>query len=138
MTDRLIVRWLSRRCVLIVVGVADREALLKRFSTEARSAGRCVHPNIVTVFDYIGADDTPYIVMEFVDAGTLENVVNPGRCSLHQVGEIMVQLVSALAHAHAKGIVHRDVKPSNISVQRLGFDRRRGFRRCALRCNEPD
>ncbi len=96
-------------------GVADRETLLKRFSTEARSAGRCVHPNIVTVFDYVEQDDTPYIVMEFVDAGTLENVINSGTMlPLRQVGEIMVQLVSALEHAHSKGIVHRDVKPSNI------------------------
>jgi serine/threonine-protein kinase len=96
-------------------GVADRASLLKRFSTEARSAGQCVHPNIVTVFDYVEQDDTPYIVMEFVDAGTLENVINAGTMlPLRQIGEIMAQLVSALEHAHAKGIVHRDVKPSNI------------------------
>ena len=99
----------------ILSGVVDRDNLLKRFSTEARSAGRCVHPNIVTVFDYVEQDDTPYIVMEFVDAGTLENVINSGTMlPLRQVGEIMVQLVSALEHAHAKGIVHRDVKPANI------------------------
>jgi eukaryotic-like serine/threonine-protein kinase len=99
----------------ILSGVANRDSLLKRFSTEARSAGRCVHPNIVTVFDYVEQDDTPYIVMEFVDAGTLENVINSGTMlPLRQVGEIMVQLVSALEHAHSKGIVHRDVKPSNI------------------------
>ncbi len=95
--------------------IADRDHLLKRFSTEARSAGRCVHPNIVTVFDYVEQDDTPYIIMEFVDAGTLENVINSGTMlPLRQIGEIMVQLVSALEHAHSKGIVHRDVKPANI------------------------
>jgi serine/threonine protein kinase len=99
----------------ILSGVADRDNLLKRFSTEARSAGRCVHPNIVTVFDYVEQDDTPYIVMEFVDAGTLENVINSGTMvPLRQIGEIMTQLVLALEHAHSKGIVHRDVKPANI------------------------
>jgi serine/threonine-protein kinase len=99
----------------ILAAIADREMLLKRFSTEARAAGRCVHPNIVTVYDYVEQDNTPYIVMEFVDAGTLENVINCGTSvPLRQVGEIMVQLVSALVHAHGKGIVHRDVKPANI------------------------
>jgi serine/threonine protein kinase len=99
----------------ILSGVADRDNLLKRFSTEARSAGRCVHPNIVTVFDYVEQDDTPYIIMEFVDAGTLENVINSGTTlPLRQIGEIMVQLVFALEHAHSKGIIHRDVKPANI------------------------
>ena len=96
-------------------GVADRDNLLKRFSTEARSAGRCVHPNIVTVFDYVEQDDTPYIIMEFVDAGTLENVINSGTMlPLRQIGEIMDQLVFALEHAHSKGVIHRDVKPANI------------------------
>jgi serine/threonine-protein kinase len=99
----------------LLSGIADRDRLLKRFSTEARSAGRCVHPNIVTVFDYVEQDDTPYIVMEFVDAGTLENVINSGTMlPLRQIGEIVAQLVSALEHAHSKGIVHRDIKPSNI------------------------
>ena len=99
----------------ILAAVADRDMLLKRFSTEARAAGRCVHPNIVTVYDYVEHDNTPYIIMEFVDAGTLENVIHSGTMvPLRQVGEIMVQLVSALEHAHSKGIVHRDVKPANI------------------------
>lgn len=99
----------------ILAAVADREMLLKRFSTEARAAGRCVHPNIVTVFDYVEHDNTPYIIMEYVDAGTLENVIHSGTMvPLRQIGEIMVQLVSALEHAHSKGIVHRDVKPANI------------------------
>lgn len=98
-----------------IASVSDRDTLLKRFAAEARSAGRCLHPNIVTVFDYVEQDDAPYIIMEFVDAGTLENVIDSGSMlPLRQVGEIMAQLLFALDHAHTKGVVHRDVKPANI------------------------
>ena len=101
--------------VEVITDPEYRETALQRFALEARSAGRCLHPNIVTVFDYIEQDQAPYIVMEHVDAGTLENVINSGiLLPVRQVGEIMVQLLFALGHAHGKGVVHRDIKPSNI------------------------
>jgi serine/threonine-protein kinase len=93
----------------------ENEELLKRFAAEARSAGRCLHPNIVTVFDFVEHEGAPYIVMEYVDAGTLENVIASGALlPVRQVGEIMAQLLLALDHAHSKGVIHRDVKPANI------------------------
>jgi len=99
----------------VLASVSDRDNLLKRFSAEARSAGRCLHPNIVTVFDYVEHDGSPYIIMEYVDAGTLENVISSGAMvPIRQVGEVMGQLLTALDHAHGKGVVHRDVKPANI------------------------
>lgn len=99
----------------VLANVADRDNLLQRFAAEARSAGRCLHPNIVTVFDYVEQGDSPYIIMEYVDAGTLENVISSGNMlPIRQVGEIMGQLLFALEHAHSKGVVHRDVKPANI------------------------
>lgn len=99
----------------VLANVADRDNLLHRFAAEARSAGRCLHPNIVTVFDYAEQDGSPYIIMEHVDAGTLENVISSGTMlPIRQVGEIMAQLLFALDHAHSKGVVHRDVKPANI------------------------
>ena len=99
----------------VLENVDDKEGLLARFSSEARSAGRCQHPNIVTVFDYVEQDNTPFIVMEYVAAGTLEAVTRSSTLlPLHQVGEILVQLLSALGHAHEKGVVHRDIKPANI------------------------
>ena len=95
--------------------VDDKKRLLDRFASEAKSAGRCQHPNIVTVFDYVEQDGTPYIIMECIDAGTLENVVRSGRLlPLQQVGEVMAQLLGALGHAHQRGVVHRDVKPANV------------------------
>ncbi len=99
----------------VLTNVADRDNLLQRFAAEARSAGRCLHPNIVTVFDYVEQGGSPFIIMEHVDAGTLENVISSGTIlPLRQVGEIMAQLLFALDHAHSKGVVHRDVKPANI------------------------
>lgn len=99
----------------ILADIASNEDTLKRFAAEVRSAGRCLHPNIVTVFDYFEDSGAPYIVMEYVPAGTLESVIKSGaRLPMRQVGEIMVQLLHALEHAHGKSIIHRDVKPSNI------------------------
>lgn len=99
----------------VLHNVADRDNLLQRFAAEARSAGRCLHPNIVTVFDYVEQDGSPFIILEHVDAGTLENVITSGTMlPIRQVGEIMAQLLFALDHAHSKGVVHRDVKPANI------------------------
>lgn len=99
----------------VLADVEDRAGLLRRFAREARSAGRCQHPNIVTVYDFVEHDGAPFIIMEYVPAGTLENVTRSRtQLPLHQVGEIMVQLLSALEHAHGKGVVHRDLKPANI------------------------
>jgi eukaryotic-like serine/threonine-protein kinase len=95
--------------------VNDTEGFLKRFVTEAQSAARCLHPNIVTVFDLVEQDGRPYIVMEYINAGTLENVIQAGALiPIRQVGEIMAQILLALDHAQSKGVIHRDVKPSNI------------------------
>ncbi len=88
---------------------------LQRFADEVKSAGRCLHPNIVTVFDYFEEDRAPYIVMEYVPGGTLEGVIKyGGRIPIRQTCEIMSQLLRALDHAHSQAIIHRDVKPSNI------------------------
>lgn len=99
----------------VIASLTEHTELLKRFSNEARWAGRCQHPNIVTVFDFVEQDGAPFIIMEYVEAGTLDNVVRSGATMpLRQVCEIMVQLLLALEHAHGKGVIHRDVKPANI------------------------
>jgi eukaryotic-like serine/threonine-protein kinase len=99
----------------ILENLSENDELLRRFATEARSAARCLHPNIVTVFDFVEHDGAPYIIMEYVNAGTLENVIRRGTLlPIRQVGEIMAQLLFALGYAHSKGVIHRDVKPANI------------------------
>ena len=92
----------------------------ERFVVEARAAGRLSHPRIVTIHDV--AEDpftlTPYIVMEYVSGRSLEEVLRTenGALPLDTALQVTQELAEALDYAHAKGIVHRDVKPSNIIV----------------------
>ncbi len=90
-----------------------------RFLREAKGAGVLSHPNIVTVFDVGDEGGHPYIAMELIEGGTLEQVLDPKKLlPAKTVVEIGIQLVRALDYAHKKGIVHRDVKPANIMMIR--------------------
>jgi tetratricopeptide (TPR) repeat protein/tRNA A-37 threonylcarbamoyl transferase component Bud32 len=92
---------------------AQDETFLKRFRQEARAVARLRHPNILMVLDYGEQDGTTYIVMEYVEAGTLTDRL--GRImSLAEVTPLIQQVASALDYAHEQGVIHRDVKPSNI------------------------
>jgi len=95
---------------------ADRDGYRARFRQEVRSAGRCVHPGIVTVYDYAERDGDPYIVMEYVEGPTLQRLLSGRKLPLPQVVDFTLQLLAALGHAHEQGIVHRDIKPANIIV----------------------
>lgn len=99
---------------------ADGETLAARFLQEARAAARCLHPNIVTVFDF-GNEDVPYIVMEYVDGAELRALLKSGaRLSMTEAVNITIQVLEALGFAHAKGVVHRDIKPDNIILLQDG------------------
>jgi serine/threonine protein kinase len=86
----------------------------RRFVREAHMAGSLSHPNIVTVYDYVTHEGTPYIAMEYLERGSLRPYV--GRLSLAQLGGVLEGLLAGLARAHAAGIVHRDLKPENLLV----------------------
>lgn len=93
----------------------DRDAFLARFRNEAQAAGRCVHPNIVALYDFAVDDGNPFLAMEYVDGvGLGEALKRAGRFTPPQAVATVVQLLGALGAAHALGIVHRDVKPANI------------------------
>src|SRR6185369_10877232 len=83
---------------------------------EARAAARLSHPAIVTLFEAGAEDGTTYLVSELVRGGTLAQLLLEGALSDRDVAEIGVALCAGLAHAHAQGVVHRDVKPSNVLV----------------------
>ena len=92
-----------------------------RFKREAHSAGRLSHPNIVTIFDYGEHEGAPYIAMDLMTGEELSRSLESGaRMALPQVVRVMEQLLGALGYAHEAGIVHRDVKPSNVFVLRDG------------------
>jgi serine/threonine protein kinase len=94
---------------------SDREVLYERTLREARSAARLTHPGIVTVHDVVEEDGRPWIVMEFVRAPSLQEVIDgEGRLPVTRVADIGVQMLAALRVAHASGVLHRDVKPANV------------------------
>ena len=112
----------------------------ERFVVEARAAGRLSHPRIVTIFDVAEDPDTltPYIVMEYVSGRSLEEVLRTenGTLPLDTALQVTQELAEALDYAHAQGIVHRDVKPSNIIVAEDGHPKIADFGIAKL--NVPD
>jgi serine/threonine-protein kinase len=99
--------------LLRVEGLRDRGAR-QRFAAEARAAARISHPHAVAVYD-VGVDDQPYIVMELVRGGTLEDVLaDTGPLAVPTAVAVTAQVLAALHEAHQRGLVHRDVKPANI------------------------
>lgn len=99
----------------------NRDMLGERFRQEACVAARCLHPNIVTVFDYGLHQDTPYFVMEYVHGRELAQYLSEGvRFTVEEAVEIIQQTLTALHEAHKHGVVHRDIKPSNIFVTENG------------------
>lgn len=93
----------------------------RRFVREAQAAARLTHPHIVTVFDFGEEDEVAYIVMEFIEGSELaQHFDNQNYFSLPEAVRILCELLDALAYAHDRGIVHRDVKPANVMIDRSG------------------
>jgi branched-chain amino acid transport system substrate-binding protein len=100
--------------------MASSEEFVSRFRREARLLAQLQHPHILPVFDYGEADGYPYIVMPFVQSGTLAGLLQSRRLSLQEVRRIMTQLGDALSYAHTRGMIHRDIKPSNVLIDERG------------------
>jgi eukaryotic-like serine/threonine-protein kinase len=92
---------------------------IERFYAEGRAAAQLNHPNIVQAYDVGKAGDYHYFVMEYVDGTTVyDEIVRAKRFVEKDAIDIAIQIAEALEHAHAKGLVHRDVKPKNIMMTR--------------------
>ncbi len=98
----------------------DQERL-RRFKQEAFAASSLNHPNIFTIFEIGQQDQIHFIATEYIDGMSLRQIINQRSVQIEQVLDWGTQIASALAAAHAAGIIHRDVKPDNIMVRRDGF-----------------
>ncbi|HEY7751566.1 MAG TPA: serine/threonine-protein kinase, partial [Ignavibacteriaceae bacterium] len=95
--------------------LARDENFVKRFKTEAKALARLENPNIVRVFALRETEAGLFMVMEFVEAKPLSNIIQEnGPFSVKESVAITKQLLNAIGHAHKVGVIHRDIKPSNI------------------------
>jgi len=101
---------------VLLPGLAREETARRRFEREAKAAASLAHPNVVQVFRFGRLpDETPYLVMRFVKGRTLEDrLAAEGRLPAELARKVLLGVASALAAAHAQGIVHRDVRPANV------------------------
>jgi serine/threonine protein kinase len=103
------------------LGAAERDVLYQRTFREARASARLNHPGVVTVHDVLSEHDRPWIVMELVRARSLQDVIDEdGPVGPRVAADIGRQVLAALSHAHKAGILHRDVKPSNVLITEEG------------------
>lgn len=99
----------------------DRDpAFAERFMREAQALAGLSHPGIVSVYDFGEREGTFFFAMEFIDGATLRQTMRSGLLEPAQALEIVSQICSALQYAHEHGVVHRDVKPENILIDRSG------------------
>jgi serine/threonine-protein kinase len=93
---------------------------VERFRLEARTVARLQHPHILPLYDYGVEDDILYLVTAYVEGGALSDRIDGGPMMLSEVEQILRQIASALDYAHRQGVIHRDIKPDNILLDKEG------------------
>jgi len=120
--DPLIDRMVAVKVVRTDALDADTKAeFLERFRLEVQAAGRCSHPVIVGVYDFVADAGNPSIVMELVEGATLQQILrDPARRASLPAVAVLLQVLGGLGYAHGQGVTHRDIKPANIMVTPSG------------------
>jgi serine/threonine-protein kinase len=98
----------------VAVKMLAQSADRARFEREARAAAALSHPNICSLYDYGEADDRPYMVLEYLPNGSLEERLKDGPLPDDETVRLATEMAAGLAHAHERGLVHRDLKPANV------------------------
>ncbi|MFO0803658.1 MAG: serine/threonine-protein kinase [Gemmataceae bacterium] len=107
--------------LLVPVRDTDQKLAYERFIREARSAAALDHPNIVRLFDVSRYNDVPFLVMEYVDGETLQQILDrTGPLPPSHAADAIAQAAAGLQHAHERNFVHRDIKPGNLIRDRFG------------------
>lgn len=114
--DTSIQRHVAIKTIRTELLIIDNSEYMERFQREAQAAGRLVHPNVVTVFEFGEHEGSPYLVLEYIPGRELKDLLKDGPLELDVVRRIFTQILAGLGIAHTNGVVHRDVKPQNIFV----------------------
>lgn len=99
---------------IILPHFANNPSFIRRFEYEAQIVARLEHPHIVPLYDYWREPDAAYLVMRWLQGGSLAQRIQYGRLPLNRVVQMLMQMAPALDHAHRHGIIHRDLKSANI------------------------
>jgi serine/threonine-protein kinase len=129
---------LNRRVALkfLPIHLVSDGAFKTRFISEAQSAAKLNHPNIITIHEVGEYDERPFIVMEYVEGSSLSDIIEKEGLPSDRAVEITLQICEGLKEAHKAGIVHRDIKPSNIIIDKSGRCRILDFGLAAVQSEE--
>jgi serine/threonine protein kinase/Tfp pilus assembly protein PilF len=109
----------------VAIKIISSKALLGSFSKvrflrEAQIASQLEHPNICTIYEIYEQGEADYIVMQYVDGVSLDQILKPKRLNIGKILDVGLQVCDGMIEANAKGIIHRDIKPGNIMIDRRG------------------